>query len=168
MGDSELDSAVWKSHIAEKYTSYKKTGCTAKQSWPSMNTGWRRSNTGWAENGLREALTGRIWECQLMNYSTWDGNVHLKPRRPTVFWVASREVWPGGQERRFRPSTLLSWNPTWSTVSSSGAPNTRRTSSCWSGSRGGPRRWSERWSSTPMRTGWESWGPSACRREGSG
>jgi len=53
-------------------------------------------------------------------------------------------------------STLLSWDPTWNVVSSSVAPNTRRTWSCWSSSRGGSWRWSEGWSSSPMRTGWEA------------
>ena len=65
------------------------------------------------------------------------------------------------------PSTLLSCDPTRSTVYSSGAPNTRRTWSCWSRSRGGPQRSSEGWSTSPERTGWESWGFSSWRREGS-
>ena len=50
-----------------------------------------------------------------------------------------------------------------SIVSSFGAPNTRRTWSCWSGSRGGPWRWSEGWSTSPTRTDWDSWGSSAWR-----
>ena len=33
---------------------------------------------------------------------------------------------------------------------------TRKTTVCWSKSRGGPQRWSEGWSTSPMRTGWES------------
>ena len=36
------------------------------------------------------------------------------------------------------PSTPLWWDPPWSPASSSGAPSTRRTWSCWSGARGGP------------------------------
>ena len=32
---------------------------------------------------------------------------------------------------------------------------------------GGPRRWSEGWSTSPMKTGWRTWGCSAWRREGS-
>jgi len=31
-----------------------------------------------------------------------------------------------------------------------------------------PQRWSKGWSTSPMRKDWESWGYSACRREGSG
>jgi len=42
---------------------------------------------------------------------------------------------------------------TWSTASSSGALNIRRTWNCWSGSRGGPRRSSEGRSTSPVRTG---------------
>jgi len=55
----------------------------------------------------------------------------------TVSWAASRETWPAGQGRWFRPATPLWWEPTWSPASSSGAPSTRRTWTCWSGSRGG-------------------------------
>ena len=55
---------------------------------------------------------------------------------------------------------------TWSPESSSGALSTRRAWSCWSGSRGRPQKWSEDWSSSPTRKGWESWGCSAWRREG--
>ena len=40
----------------------------------------------------------------------------------TLSWVASREAWPAGWRRWFCPSTLLSWDATWSTSSSSGAP----------------------------------------------
>ena len=64
---------------------------------------------------------------------------------------------------------LLSWEPT---ATSSGAPSTRRTWICWSRSGGGPQKWSEGWSTSPLRTGWESgwesWGSSAWRREGLG
>jgi len=38
--------------------------------------------------------------------------------------------------------------------------------SFWRGSRGGPQRWSEGWSASPMRTGRGSWACSAWRREG--
>ena len=125
------------------------------------------TDASWAENGLRATLRRRIFgECQLMKDSTWASNVRLQPRRPTVSWVALREVWPAGRGRGFCPSTLPSWDPTWSTVSSSGASNTRRTQSCWSRSRGGPQRWSEVWSTSPVSTGWEMWGSLAWRREG--
>ena len=36
--------------------------------------------------------------------------------------------------------------------------NMRRARTCWSGSRGGPQRWSDCWSTSPVKTGWESWG----------
>jgi len=89
-------------------------------------------------------------------------------RKPTISGAASREAWPAGWGMGFCPFTPLSWDPTWSPASSSGAPNIRRTWMCWSGSRGTPRRWSESWSTSPTRTGWGSWGCSAWRREGSG
>ena len=37
--------------------------------------------------------------------------------------------------------------------------------SCWSGSRGGPQRWSEGWSTSLIEKGWGSWALSAWRRE---
>ena len=43
-----------------------------------------------------------------------------------------------------------------STVSRSGVPSRRKMWSCWRGSRGGPWRWSEVWSTSSMKTGWES------------
>ena len=73
----------------------------------------------------------------------------------TISWVVSRESWLAGQGRWFCPSTLLLWDPIWSTAPSSRAPNTRRTWSCWSESRGELWRWSEGWSTSPVRTVWE-------------
>ena len=60
--------------------------------------------------------------------------MYLQPRRPTVFWAASKAAWPAGRGRWFCPSALLWWDPTWSPTSSSGALSTRKTWSCWSGS----------------------------------
>ena len=71
-----------------------------------------------------------------MRSSIWAGNVHLQPRKPTVSWAASRQAWPVGQRRWFCLFTLLLWDPTWSTASISGAPNTGRPWICWSGSKG--------------------------------
>jgi len=64
------------------------------------------------------------------------------------------------------PPIQLWWDPTWSTASNSGAPNPRRTWSCWSSSRGGLQRWSKGWSTSPMKKGQGSWGCSAWSREG--
>ena len=58
--------------------------------------------------------------------------------------------------------------PPWSPMSSSGALSTRRTWNCCNGFRGGQQKWSEGWSTSPTRTGWESWACSAWRREGCG
>lgn len=50
---------------------------------------------------------------------------------------ASREVWSADRWRWFCLSTLLSWDPAWSTASSFRAPSTK-TWSCCRWSRGGP------------------------------
>ena len=63
----------------------------------------------------------------------------LAAQTPTISSVASREAWPTGWGTWFCPSTLLSWDPTWSIASHSGTPNTKKTCS-WSRSRGGPQR----------------------------
>jgi len=55
----------------------------------------------------------------------------------------------------------------WSSASRCGVSSTGETRTCWSMSRGGPQKWSKGWNSSPMGTGWESWGCSAWRREGS-
>jgi len=59
---------------------------------------------------------------------------------------------------------LLWWDPTWSPASSSGVLSRGKTRTCWSGSRGGPQKWSEGWNSCSMRKGWESWGCSEERK----
>ena len=63
------------------------------------------TDKGWAEDGLRADFSRRIWERQLMKDSTWAGSVLLQPRRPTVSWFASREVWPAGWRRWFYEMT---------------------------------------------------------------
>ena len=125
-------------------------------------------NTGCGMKGLRAALPRRAWVYWWMKNLTWATNVRSEPRRPTISWAASREAWPAGRRRGFCPSTPLWSDLTWSSASSSGAPSTRRTWSCWSRSRGGPQRSSKGWSTSPMRKGWESWGCSAWRNKGSG
>ena len=66
----------------------------------------------------------------------------------------------GQQVERGDSAPLLHshWDPTRSPASSSGAPNIGKTWMYWSGSRGGPQRWSEGWTTYPTRTGWGSWG----------
>lgn len=73
----------------------------------------------------------------LMINSIWASNLCPQPRRPTVSRVASKAIRPAGQRKQFFPSTPLMWDPTWSTVFSSGTPNTRGIRTCWSESRGG-------------------------------
>ena len=81
--------------------------------------------------------------------------------------LTAKVVWPAGQGRGFCSSTLLWWEPTWSSASRSGALSTGKTWTCWSRSRGEPQKWSEGWNTSPIRKGRESWGCSAWSREGS-
>ena len=110
---------------------------------------------GFVQRALGDLQWG-TWECWLMKGSTWAGSVCLQTRKPAVPWIALREVWPAGQGRWFCPSTLLSWDPTWSTTSSCIGPPTQEEH--WAvgvgPSRRGPQRWSESWSTSPVRTGW--------------
>jgi len=53
-------------------------------------------------------------------------------------------------------------------ASSSGALSTGQSWSCGSGARGGPSNDPRGWNPSAVRKGWESWGCSVCRREGSG
>jgi len=62
--------------------------------------------------------------------------------------IAGQGIW-------FWPSTPLWWDPTWSTVSSSGALSTGKTWTSWSRSGAGPQKWSERWNTYPVRKGWD-------------
>lgn len=49
-----------------------------------------------------------------------------------------------------------------------GVLSTGEIQTCWSAPRRGQQKWSKGWNTSPVRTGWESWGCSAWRREGSG
>ena len=101
--------------------------CTWVRTIPSIKTDWGMK--GWS-TGLRR----RTWMCRLTRSSTWPGNMRLQPRRPTVSWAASKAAWLVVQGKG---------DPTWSPASSSGAPSTRKTWTCWSRSRGGTQKWSE-------------------------
>ena len=70
--------------------------------------------------------------------------MHLQPRKTIISWAPPKEAWPGVWGRWFSPFTPLWWDPTWSPASSSCIPSTRMTRRCWSRSRRGPQRWSER------------------------
>jgi len=56
----------------------------------------------------------------------------------------------------------------YSTAFRPGTPSTGKTRSSWSGSRGGPLRWSEGWSTSPMKKGWGNWACLAWKEKGPG
>lgn len=116
----------------EKLTEPSARCCTWTGTHPSVTAGCRLSRgtwQGWWKRGWAQG-----------------GNVHLQPSKPILSWAASKEVWPAGWNKWFCPATPLSWDLTWRAASS-----TRRTSTCWSKSRGGARKWSDGWSTSSVR-----------------
>lgn len=97
--------------------------------------------TGSVENVSRAVVRERTWVCWLMRSSMWACNIYLQPRKPTVCWAASEEVWPACWGRCSSPSTLPLWDSTCSTVYGSGALNKNRTYVCWNGCRMGLYFW---------------------------
>lgn len=112
--------------------------------------------------GLRGARW-RTWEHWWVQSWIRASRVHLQPRKPITSLAVSQAAWPAGWGKGFCSSTPLSWDPSWTNASSSGAPSTRKTQSCWSGSKGGPQRWSEGWA--PLS---ENWSCAVWRRKGLG
>lgn len=127
------------------------------------------TSTRWAENELSAALGRRNWGCWLTRSSTWSSNGAWTQKAECVLGCIKRNV----SSRSgvvilplYFPSTPLSWDHTWSVPSSSGTPSTIRMLNCWNTPREGPPRL-QGWSTSPLQTGLESWGCSACRTEGS-
>jgi len=73
-----------------------------------------------AEKRLRTDLRRKSWQCWELRSSTWANSVCLQLWKPTVSWAASKDMWKAGQGRWLSPSTLLSWNPIFSTAFRSG------------------------------------------------
>ena len=107
----------------------------------------------------------------------WEGlgdtGGHKNGHEPVMCdWSPESQPYPGLNQKKCGQQTdgghfdsLLWWEPAWSTASSSGALSIAKRWTCWRGSRGGPRKLSEGWNTSPMRKGWESWGYSAFRRQ---
>jgi len=54
------------------------------------------TNTSWGMKELSAVLPKKTWRYWWMGSWTWASNVPLQPRKPTVSWAASKEVWPAG------------------------------------------------------------------------
>ena len=67
------------------------------------------TNTGWGMKGLRAALPRRTLGYWWMKHWTWANNVHLQPRKPTIYWAPWNKAWPTGYGRWFCPCTALCW-----------------------------------------------------------
>ena len=124
---------------------------------PSINRSWRTKGLNTA---LPKGTCGFWW---IRNW-TWASNVTLQPRKAIISWTASKGVWSADRGGWFWPSAL---HLTGSTASWCGVFSTEETGTCWRVSRGKPWHWFKGWNTSPMRTGWEGWGCSAWRTEGS-
>lgn len=82
---------------------------------------------------------------------TWASDVCLQPRKPIISWAAEKVAWSAAQGR-FHPFTLPSGDPTWSTVSSSGALWKDMDLVLWVLRR--PQRWSESRSTSTTKCLW--------------
>lgn len=80
----------------------------------------------WIVNGWRASLRWRTWGNWLIKNSTWDGNVHLQPKKSILVQATSKEVWPEGWGRRFFPSAPPLWDPISSGASALGLPAQER------------------------------------------
>lgn len=113
---------------------------------------------------IESSLAEKPWGWWLMRNSMWAGSEHSQPRKPNVSWDKSKEVWP---EVKGCHSPLHSCDiPLGLLHTVLVTPAQRMTWKCWSKSREG-HKVAENWSSSPLQTGWESWGCSAWQREGS-
>lgn len=92
-----------------------------------FHTAYTQSIYHWMMNGLKVALKRRSLGCCSENW-IWASNVHLQPRRATIFWAAEKEA---GQGMQFCPSTLLLWHPIFSAASSSRLLSTAKTRTWW-------------------------------------
>ena len=152
---------------------------TAGEGWGNQSPRFNKAkckvlHLGGATPAINTALLRRTWGCWFMKSWTWATDVRSQPRRPTVSWAASKEAWPAGWGRWVCPSALLCSALLCSGETSPGVlrPALEPSAQERHGPVGvGPEegdKWSEGWSSSPMRKGWENQGCSAWRREGCG
>ena len=81
--------------------------------------------------------------------STWPTNAHSQPRRPTVPWAASPAAWPAARERGFCPSALV--RPHRESCLQLWSPQHRKDMDLLAWGQRRPQKWSEGWSTSPMR-----------------
>ena len=134
---------------------------TDLHTWQSPISTQTRGCTDW-ERPCRRGL-GEYWKMKNLILAS---NVSSQPRRPTISWAASQAVWPAGQVRGFCPSALV--RPHRESCVQLWNPQHRKDMDLLERVQRRPEKWSEGWSTSPMRKGWGSWGCSAWRREGWG
>jgi len=116
--------------------------------------------------GEKNALSRRTWGCWSMRSSTWAGNVCWQKASCDLVCIQSSVASRAREGILPLHSTLLTAHlesciQLWS-------PQHKKDVDVLEWGQRTPRRWSEGWSTTAIRTGWGSWGCSAWRREGCG
>jgi len=123
-------------------------------------------NTGWGVKRLRAALKEKDLGVLVDEKLNMTQQCAVTAQKASgILGYITRRV-SSRLRKGVLPLCSLWWDLTWSPVSSPGALSTGKTRSCWSGPREGPQNWSAGWNTSPVRTGWESWGCLAWRREG--
>jgi len=97
----------------------------------------------------------------------WASSVRLLPGMPTASWAASKERWQQGRKGIVPLCSALLRPPLQYWVQAWGSQHNKDMELLESVQRR-PQRYSEGWSTSPMKKGWRSWAGSAWGREGSG
>ena len=124
------------------------------------------TNTGWVENALRAAaLRRRTWGCWLMRSSAWPSNVRSQPRKEPYSGLHPQQH--GQQVEGGDSAPLLHFETPPGVLCPALEPQHRTDVDLLERVQRRPQKWSEGWNTSAVRKGWESWGCSAWRREGS-
>lgn len=125
----------------------------------------------------RERVSRTVWFVLLVSLRAWFSpgicfapkrGAQLQGRKVFQYETLGRIAFVYSLTTRIKSNTasrwfLLLWDPSWSTMFS---PNIRRF--MLNQVQRKPVRWGEGWNTSPAQAGWEGWGSSCHRREGSG